>query len=338
VSRVLRPVLRAVALAACGLAAWPAAAAAREYVYVDAGAPLLAAPAGAAASTTGVSDAMAGELLGTATVDGEGWTRLRWHGAAVWAPSDRVWDAAPPLPARTVARLRALAAGSSAGATGAMVADAATGQVLFAHRPDAPLVLASVTKLFTVAAAAEQGRVSGELARRILRPSDNLLADRLAARLGGGSVRRGALRIASQLGEAGVGVRLADGSGLSRRNRASAAGVLRLLEHLETDPGTAAVAAALPASGRSGTLRRRLRGTAAEGACRAKTGTLDDVSTLAGLCTTLAGRRVRFALLMNRCDVGRARRSQDRMLRALVAWDRPALRPVERSTGSHHIG
>ena len=52
-------------------------------------------------------------------------------------------------------------------------------------------------------------------------------------------------------------------------------------------------------AGRTGTLVHRMRGTAAQDRCQAKTGTLHDVSALAGYCTTTAGAHVAFAFLMN---------------------------------------
>ena len=41
----------------------------------------------------------------------------------------------------------------------------------------------------------------------------------------------------------------------------------------------------LPVAGREGTVADRMRGTAAEGNCATKTGTLDGVSALSGYCT-----------------------------------------------------
>ena len=55
------------------------------------------------------------------------------------------------------------------------------------------------------------------------------------------------------------------------------------------DPAGEALAASLPVAGRTGTLVHRMRGTAAQDRCQAKTGTLHDVSALAGYCTTTAG-------------------------------------------------
>jgi D-alanyl-D-alanine carboxypeptidase/D-alanyl-D-alanine-endopeptidase (penicillin-binding protein 4) len=77
----------------------------------------------------------------------------------------------------------------------------------------------------------------------------------------------------------------------------------------------------LAVAGRSGTLARRMRGTAARGRCHAKTGTLNGVSALSGYCfqgPEDADHAVIFSLLMNRVDVNRAHVVQDRMA-ALIA-------------------
>jgi D-alanyl-D-alanine carboxypeptidase/D-alanyl-D-alanine-endopeptidase (penicillin-binding protein 4) len=73
--------------------------------------------------------------------------------------------------------------------------------------------------------------------------------------------------------------------------------------------------------GRNGTLYRRMRGTAAQDRCHAKTGTLRDVSTLAGYCTTVGGRRVAFAFLMNATTTWRSHPLQDAMTAALARLD-----------------
>jgi D-alanyl-D-alanine carboxypeptidase/D-alanyl-D-alanine-endopeptidase (penicillin-binding protein 4) len=74
----------------------------------------------------------------------------------------------------------------------------------------------------------------------------------------------------------------------------------------------------LPVAGRTGTLRRRMRATAAQDRCRAKTGTLVGVSALAGLCDTAGGGTVGFAFLMNGAGIYTARRAQDRMTAAIA--------------------
>jgi len=76
----------------------------------------------------------------------------------------------------------------------------------------------------------------------------------------------------------------------------------------------------LPVAGRTGTLYDRMRGSAARDHCRAKTGTLSNVSALAGYCETRRGRKIAFAFLMNSVYPWTARRIQDRMTDALARY------------------
>jgi D-alanyl-D-alanine carboxypeptidase/D-alanyl-D-alanine-endopeptidase (penicillin-binding protein 4) len=64
-----------------------------------------------------------------------------------------------------------------------------------------------------------------------------------------------------------------------------------------------------------------MRRTLARDRCRGKTGTLRDVSNLAGYCDTTGGEQVAFAILMNRVNPYGARRLQDRMTATLAAYD-----------------
>ena len=64
-------------------------------------------------------------------------------------------------------------------------------------------------------------------------------------------------------------------------------------------------------------------GSASRG-CRVKTGTLRGVSTLAGYCTTVQGRDIGFALLMNRVNINRAQARQDRIAEAIARLDEAA--------------
>ena len=77
----------------------------------------------------------------------------------------------------------------------------------------------------------------------------------------------------------------------------------------------------LAVAGRTGTIATRMRGTAAQDRCHAKTGTLRDVSALAGFCNTTGGERVAFAFLMNRVYPSSARALQDRITVALARYD-----------------
>jgi serine-type D-Ala-D-Ala carboxypeptidase/endopeptidase (penicillin-binding protein 4) len=165
------------------------------------------------------------------------------------------------------------------------------------------------------------------IARLTLQPSDNFFAEMMikglgAAFGGAGSTAAGTRVIRSTLGSFGIGPRVIDGSGLSRGNQTSPNDVVKLLAAL---PGREevydALRAALPVAGRSGTLYSRMRGTAAQDRCRAKTGTLSNVSGLAGYCQTQGGELVAFAFLMNRVSTSGARALQDRMTAAIARYD-----------------
>jgi len=91
-----------------------------------------------------------------------------------------------------------------------------------------------------------------------------------------------------------------EGSGLSRNNLATAAGIVRLLEFMATHRERDAFIGALPVAGIDGTLRRRMQGTPAEGKIQAKTGSLRWANALSGYATTAAGQRLVFSLMLNR--------------------------------------
>jgi len=164
-----------------------------------------------------------------------------------------------------------------------------------------------------------------EIARRTNVPSDNFLAETLlkvvGAEFGGrGATKTGAAIVRRTMSGFGLAPRVVDGSGLSRGNRTSPRQVVGLLRRMDDSAAAAAFDASLPAAGRDGTLRKRMRATAARDRCRAKTGTLQGVSTLAGYCASTTGARVAFALLMNGVSIYGARRLQDRMLVALARY------------------
>jgi serine-type D-Ala-D-Ala carboxypeptidase/endopeptidase (penicillin-binding protein 4) len=169
-----------------------------------------------------------------------------------------------------------------------------------------------------------------QLAAITNQPSDNFYAEMLVKGLGarfgsagttpaGIAVMRTTLR--------GIGVRptaMVDGSGLSRADKASPRQIITLLQAMDrtTKPGVrTAWRASLPVVGRSGTLARRMRGTAAAGRCSGKTGTLRGVSALSGYCTTTGGRAVLFSFLENAVDATAAKRIEDRMLPKVAQLD-----------------
>jgi serine-type D-Ala-D-Ala carboxypeptidase/endopeptidase (penicillin-binding protein 4) len=161
-----------------------------------------------------------------------------------------------------------------------------------------------------------------DLLRLMNPPSDNFMAETFVKLLGArfrgeGSTAAGTAVVRDELDEIGIAARVVDGSGLSRSDRTSPREVVTLLDELD---GDAAFTGSLGVAGRSGTIATRMRGTAAQDRCRAKTGTLRDVSALAGYCTTTGGRQVAFAFLMNYVSPWSARVLQDRMAVALAKY------------------
>lgn len=81
---------------------------------------------------------------------------------------------------------------------------------------------------------------------------------------------------------AGSSIELFDGSGLSYKSHVSPRGLLKFLDEVKLSSQFPSFWNALPIAGVDGTLRGRMRGTAAEGVLRAKTGTLKGTYNLAG--------------------------------------------------------
>jgi D-alanyl-D-alanine carboxypeptidase/D-alanyl-D-alanine-endopeptidase (penicillin-binding protein 4) len=172
--------------------------------------------------------------------------------------------------------------------------------------PDAAVVLAKADSLPMSA-----------LVRITNKESDNFFAETLlkdiGARFAGdGSTPAGAAVVREELRASGIHAELVDGSGLSRSDHTSPKDVVRRLEQMRKDPTGTAFYDSLSIAGRNGTLAHRMRGTAASGRCHAKTGTLSDVSALAGYCS-VSGHVLAFAFLMNHANVTAAHVLQDRM-------------------------
>ena len=157
-------------------------------------------------------------------------------------------------------------------------------------------------------------------------PSDNFLAEMLLKDLGAefagaGTTAAGAGVVRTQLAALGVTSQVVDGSGLSRADRTTPRQVVHLLEAMHGQDVAGAFEGSLAVAGRTGTIRKRMRGTAAQDRCKGKTGTLIGVSALAGLCEAAGGHTIAFAMLMNRTNVARAHGVQDRVAAAIARYD-----------------
>ena len=111
-------------------------------------------------------------------------------------------------------------------------------------------------------------------------------------------------------------VSLVDGSGLSELNRISPLTQVLYLARYPQLPGNQRFPLLLPANG-TGTLRR-LRGGMGRGVVHAKTGTLDDVATLAGYLGRPDGVLV-ISLMYNGRRIGQARAAEWELFRLLGA-------------------
>lgn len=145
--------------------------------------------------------------------------------------------------------------------------------------------------------------------RNFLKTSDNLTGEQLVKTMGAetagppGSWASGLAAervvLARAAGIDTLALRLADGSGVSRYNLVTARQVVALLAAMAARDSLAAVySAALPVAAVDGTLEERLAGTPAAGVARAKTGSLEGVSSLSGYVPTATGERLAFSIMM----------------------------------------
>jgi D-alanyl-D-alanine carboxypeptidase/D-alanyl-D-alanine-endopeptidase (penicillin-binding protein 4) len=151
-----------------------------------------------------------------------------------------------------------------------------------------------------------------KLAVPFLKLSNNNIAEILVKAMGRkksgeGSWQAGLPVVAKYVKTLGIDtsrLKLTDGSGLSRTNRATAAQAGNLLRGVRSRTWYPAFANALPIAGQpdpwvGGTLATRMSGTAAAGNVRAKTGTLTGATALSGYVRNPAGRRLIFSIMLN---------------------------------------
>jgi serine-type D-Ala-D-Ala carboxypeptidase/endopeptidase (penicillin-binding protein 4) len=156
--------------------------------------------------------------------------------------------------------------------------------------------------------------------------SDNFFAEMLlkliGAHFGGaGSTRAGARVVEGFARTNGSGVHAVDGSGLTRSNRASPLQIVRLLLAMRNGPVGEQFIEDLALAGHTGTVASRMHGTAADGHCRTKTGTLTGVSNLSGYCFNDDGKVMAFSILMGSVhDLYQAHYEQDRIAAAIAAY------------------
>ena len=111
---------------------------------------------------------------------------------------------------------------------------------------------------------------------------------------------------------------LENGSGLSRSERISAAHLAQLLQHAAAHPLGAEFESSLPILGVDGSVKKRLRDSAAASYAHLKTGTLEGVKTIAGYVRSRSGREWVVVFLINHPNAKYGQAAQD----ALIEWVR----------------
>ncbi len=171
-----------------------------------------------------------------------------------------------------------------------------------------------------------------EMVKYVILWSDNTLADRLgkaaARKLGYETNSKGLTQTFKQamddLGVDATGLKVFDGSGLSKSNRVSASTVVSLLMKIRNNPTFASIYDGLPVGGLTGTLQKRFLETAphAIGHVHAKTGWVNRSVTMAGYVEQ-GETEYAFAILADGITPtfssrNRARAAMDRLLGVIV--------------------
>ena len=138
--------------------------------------------------------------------------------------------------------------------------------------------------------------------------SNNFVADQTMKRLGAevwgtpGTMEKGISALENVLEDIGIPknlYKIVDGSGLTRETHVTARQVAKVLQMAYKDFSTEPeFIASLGIGGEDGTMKRRTLGVN-ESVIRAKTGSLDGVSSLAGYVTSADNELLVFAILLN---------------------------------------
>jgi D-alanyl-D-alanine carboxypeptidase/D-alanyl-D-alanine-endopeptidase (penicillin-binding protein 4) len=162
----------------------------------------------------------------------------------------------------------------------------------------------------------------------INKKSQNLHAEMLLRTLGAefkqsGTDAAGLQVVRDFLEEAGIEndrIQLNDGCGLSRDNLVTPRFQTALLQFLSTRPYFDLFLNTLAISGTDGTLKNRMSSQQVRGFIRAKTGSLNGVTTLSGYMTTKSGRNLVFSIFANNVSrsMGRVKKTIDEICALFV--------------------
>ncbi len=176
--------------------------------------------------------------------------------------------------------------------------------------------------------AEHASRPWGEVLRRMNKASDNAQTRLLFLQLGMAAMTANPQATTLELAQREVqrwfdeqrierdGLVMDNGSGLSRSERIAPRTMARAIEAAINGPHAPELLMSLPLAGVDGTMRRRLKGTRAEGWARLKTGTLKNVTALAGTVRDTRGDTWVVAAFINHDDAAKGRPVLD----ALIEW------------------
>ena len=164
--------------------------------------------------------------------------------------------------------------------------------------------------------------------------SNNFIAESLVKQLGvlemgtPGSTVNGIRKIEHCLSEIGIpkdAFFIENGSGLSYKTQFSAKNLAKVLIAVHNDPKIAPeLISSLSLYGVDGTMKKRNGFKALEGSVRAKTGSLNAISSLAGYLPVEGDRVIAFVIMMNGLKTGlwEAQKVQDKVVETLRIWNK----------------
>ncbi|MCF7841218.1 MAG: D-alanyl-D-alanine carboxypeptidase/D-alanyl-D-alanine-endopeptidase [Lentisphaeria bacterium] len=170
-----------------------------------------------------------------------------------------------------------------------------------------------------------------DIIEKVNKPSQNFIAETLQRTLGAefgekGTDREGIkvqMALYDSLGMDTRNLTIRDGSGLSRLDLVSPNTTVSLLQMMWDHPDRDLFIVSLPQAGVDGTTENRMKGMAAAGRVRAKTGYISYVRSLSGYLWTMQEEPVIFSLMVNHYTVPTswANYLQDRICNILVTMD-----------------
>lgn len=127
---------------------------------------------------------------------------------------------------------------------------------------------------------------------------------------------------ATKVGADSASLQVFDGSGLSTLDRVTPRSMTQMLGYAHKSEWGPYFHASLPVAGESELLRRRMKGSPAQGNLHAKTGTTNDVIGLGGYVTAADGEVIAFSFLYNGADRWTAKSMIDVMGETLANFER----------------